>query len=374
MNHARNPNRALLLTHPGTAAIAVVRLIGPKTGPFLQRFFNTTPRSGRPVHGILRDGGRILDDPVVVLIDPKRADVNLHGGTWVVRSVLELARQNGFEIISSTEFPLPDDSLEGSDPLLREVESHLPLARSELGLRLLLAQSHAWRELQLAFAHQPPDQQKTFINQCLDDRSLIHLLHPPAIAIIGAPNVGKSTLANQLFARQHSITADLPGTTRDWVGEIADIDGLPVLLIDTAGIRPTQDVLELASINQSHQQARSADLVMIVLHAAHPPDEQISQLLAQYPGALHIINKCDLPHSSSHSPGAPGEGWGEGSNNDTPLYTIATTGHGIAALRRCIAAYFHCDSLEIPRPRWWTDRQRQILLCALDNPRALSDL
>ena len=66
----------------------------------------------------------------------------------------------------------------------------------------------------------------------LKDMTLWRLLHPPKIAIVGEPNVGESTLANRLFGQQRSITADVPGTTRDWVGEMADIGGLAAMLIE----------------------------------------------------------------------------------------------------------------------------------------------
>jgi len=380
---SENPlfSRALLLTPPGTAAIAVIRLAGPGVELFLERFFSAKPQPGRPVHGILREGDRILDDPVVVQIDPQRADLNLHGGLWVIHSVLDLARRNDFEILGRSTAPLADAAVDEPETLLREVESHLPLARTEPGLRALLAQPHVWRNLQHSFPSLPSAQQKSLIEQCLGDRALFYLLHPPTVAIIGSPNAGKSTLANQLFAQTRSITADLPGTTRDWVGEIADIDGLPVLLIDTAGIHPTEDPLERAAIGQSIQQAQSAGLVLIVLHAARPPDAQEWQLLAQYPEALRIINQCDRPPAwdttelpLSPSPGTPGEGWGGGSCPNSPLRTIATTGQGIDPLRRRIAAHFQCDSLEISRPRWWTRRQKQILTLALDHPARLLEL
>ncbi|MCC7352033.1 MAG: 50S ribosome-binding GTPase [Phycisphaerales bacterium] len=355
-------SQAMLLTPPGAAAIAVVRLTGPRVEPFLREHFNRPTPIGRPVHGLLRDHETILDDPVILRINDLSADLNLHGGPWVIHSVMELAGREGFELQNHLELPLADSMLDEQQPLLREVESHLPMVRSELGLRALLAQPGAWRDVHNSFVHLSHDQQKSFIQHCLDDRALIHLLSPPTVAIIGSPNVGKSTLANQLFARKRSITADLPGTTRDWVGEIADIDGLPVLLVDTAGIRRTPDPLERAAIDQSHHQARSADLVLIILNAAVAPDEHERQLLDQYPLALRIINQCDRPFT-----------WDPAGLH--PLRTIATTGHGVDALRHRIAATFQCDDLEIPRPRWWTDRQRQILLRALDgHPQALAEL
>lgn len=361
MSRHQSQSRALLLTPPGTAAIAVVRLVGPKVEPFLQQFFSAKPQLSRPIHGTLREQDRILDDPVVVLIDSRCADMNLHGGVWVIHSVLDLARRNGFEVVDHLSLPLPDDALDEQEMLPREVESHLPLARTEPGVRALLAQTSAWRMLQRSFPALSPAEQQSFIEQCLADHALHYLLHPPTIAIIGSPNVGKSTLANQLFAQARSIIADLPGTTRDWVGDIANIDGLPVLLIDTAGIHQTQDPLEQAAIDQSIRQAQAADLVLIILHAARRPGVHEQRLLDHYPQALRVINQSDQP-----------PGWDPAALN--PLYTIATTGSGIDLLRRRIAAHFQCDSPDLSRPRWWTRRQKQILTDSSNHPDRLLEL
>ena len=90
---------AVLLTPPGAAAIAVVRIMGPRVVPFLDAHFSRPAKAERCVHGELHDGGQVLDDPVVVLHAGERcADVNLHGGPWVVASVLELLRNEGFEV------------------------------------------------------------------------------------------------------------------------------------------------------------------------------------------------------------------------------------------------------------------------------------
>src|SRR4051812_2256786 len=98
-----SPNRAYLLTPPGVAAIAVVRLIGPAVETFLQSHFSKPLAQGRCIHGDLKDGENILDDPVVVLLPDGGADINLHGGQWVVQSVIALANKEGFELSDSTQ-------------------------------------------------------------------------------------------------------------------------------------------------------------------------------------------------------------------------------------------------------------------------------
>ena len=101
MEHSAS-SQAVLLTPPGAAAIAVVRVAGPRVRPFLESRFARPAKTGRCVHGDLRDGEKVLDDPVVVLHEGGVvADINLHGGPWVVASVLELLRRDGFEVVEA---------------------------------------------------------------------------------------------------------------------------------------------------------------------------------------------------------------------------------------------------------------------------------
>ena len=265
-------NTALLLTPVGSAAIAVVRIAGPGVARFLESHFSRPAKIGRCVHGNLTDGSRIIDDAVVVLCDESTADINVHGGQWVVQSTLDLTAREGFTIQSSARSTAALMSIEAPTELEREVLFHLPSARTELGVRVLLAQKAAWDRLK-ADADNDPQSTSAQIERILADHTMSHLLNPPTVAIVGAPNVGKSTLANQLFAQERSIAADLPGTTRDWVGELANIDGLPVMLLDTPGIRETEDVIEQTAIDRSRHEIERAEQIVLVLDASRPPAE-----------------------------------------------------------------------------------------------------
>jgi len=357
MRNLQNPiNRAILLTPPGLAAIAVVRLVGPAVPEFLRRHFSREPRLGRCVHGTLSDGPRVIDDPIVALLeDNAGADINLHGGTWVVRSMLDLAAQDGFEIVEPAGGAAPLQAVEGDTLLAREVAAHLPLARTELGLRLLLQQVDAWENFKRS-SPSPGD-----IKQILVDLTLCHLLHPPTVAIVGAANVGKSTLANQLFGQARSITADLPGTTRDWVGEMANVDGLAVMLVDTPGLRQAADAIERAAIAQSQARIEESELIVLVLDATRPMEPEQAPLLIAYPRALLVVNKTDQPAQ-----------WLQ--TDRTPIHTIATTGAGVHTLCRAIAAHFGCTDVDLTRPRWWTQRQREILARAVGEPAVVEEM
>jgi small GTP-binding protein len=335
--------RAILLTPVGGAAIAVVRLTGDGVAEFLRAHFDQPMVAGRCVHGTLTDGERVLDDPVVAISGNGRvADLNLHGGPWVVRSVLELARRSGFGIDESPGLPLPAEAVDAATELEREVLQYLPMAATELGVRVLLAQEAAWERL----GHSPTD--AADVTAILEDRALDWLLHPPRVAIVGVPNVGKSTLANQLFAQQRSITADLPGTTRDWVGEVANVDGLSVMLVDTPGLREAQDGVEREAIERSQDVIAAADLVVLVLDPTQPRQPGQAALERAYPQALRVMNKTDRQ--------------GLWDVEGSVIRTVATTGAGIDVLRERTRRHFLGPApFDVTRLRCWTARQRELL-------------
>lgn len=340
--------RCILLTSPGTAAIAVVRLTGAGVSEFLRDHFDKAVTPGRCVHGTLSDGGAVIDDPVVVLsAHGTVADLSVHGGPWVVHSVATLARRRGFDWVDSAPRPVHEESVDGDDEIAREVAQYLPLATTEQAVRVLLAQPAAWEEPRRE-GRGPGDAAAV-----LADRGLHWLLHPPRVAIVGIPNVGKSTLANQLFAQERVITADVPGTTRDWVGEPANVDGLAVVLVDTPGQRDAADPIEREAIHRSREQVSAADLVLVVIDPTQPNEKQAA-LGRQHPDALRVVNKSDR---------------GEVEDGLAAIRTIATTGAGIDRLRDVIRAHFLGPApFDLARRRWWTERQKVLLRREMTSP------
>ena len=317
-------NQIIQLTPPGSAAIAVLRLTGPRVAEFLQAHFSRSPKPGRCVHGNLVDGEKVIDDPVVVLShDRSCVDINLHGGPWVVRSALDLAKRFGFASIDQSQLPLPEQAVDAETQIEREILASLPLAMTELALSELLRQKVAW----LALGELPEIERNVELERMRVDRGLWWLLHPPRVAIVGAANVGKSTLANQLFGQVRSITADLPGTTRDWVGEIANLDGFAVMLMDTPGVRKTNDPIESSAIQQAATAIQEADLIVLLLDASRPLEPEPQELLNRFPNALRVVNKCDLLSAWN---------W----RSVDPFGTIATAGAGVQELRSAIKNHF----------------------------------
>jgi tRNA modification GTPase len=158
------------------------------------------------------------------------------------------------------------------------------------------------------------------------------------LAIVGRPNVGKSSLFNRLLEQDRAIVTEIPGTTRDLVAETASLGGLPVRFVDTAGIREGQDRVETLGIERSLQAMADADLTMVVLDgsvAVSAEDEQILERAERQGRYLVVHNKADLPA------GAEREG----------LRVSARTGEGVEALREAILAvvgHGTAEDLELP--------------------------
>ena len=144
------------------------------------------------------------------------------------------------------------------------------------------------------------------------------------LALVGRPNVGKSSLFNKLLEQDRAIVTDIPGTTRDLISETAAIEGIPVRLVDTAGIRESEGLVERLGIERSFQAMADADLTLVVLDASQPLTEADADLIArarEQGRRIIVANKCDLPAAAA---------------TDDALRVSALTGEGIEELRRAI--------------------------------------
>src|SRR5438270_1568519 len=184
------------------------------------------------------------------------------------------------------------------------------------------------------------------------------------LAIVGRPNVGKSSLFNQLVERERAIVTATPGTTRDLVTETVAIGGVPVKLVDTAGIRRALDEAESIGIQKSMEALADADLVLVVLDASQGSSDEDQQLLAQVEQRMAIVveNKADL-----HKPGGPDTSFCLA--HDAPvrsapakLRTSALTGEGIAELRAAILQHVTGDSASSTESGFLTNARHQSLV------------
>ncbi len=149
-------------------------------------------------------------------------------------------------------------------------------------------------------------------------------------AIIGRPNAGKSSLLNQLLGRDRAIVSAIPGTTRDTIEETANIRGLPVVFIDTAGLREGRDELELEGIRRSRQSLDRAELILHVLDASEPLIQADQTYLAEFAARkrLLVLNKTDLPRQLHLPPTLD--------TRPSPLFVSCLTGAGIEPLKDAI--------------------------------------
>jgi len=349
----KSSNQAVRLTASGVAALAVVRVVGEGLDSFFARRFDRALVAGKPVHGNLADDSGIIDDPLVLLArDGSWADISLHGGSWVVEATLQLLRADGFEIVEPNELDAPSIAFPVADAIEREMLTSLPLARTDLALRVLLNQPSAWKTIDRT--------DDRLLDLIRSNRALEHLLHPPTIALIGVPNAGKSSLANRLFGMDRSIVSEHAGTTRDWVGEDANLDGLIVKLIDTPGVRasddPIDDPIEREAIARSSPVVKQAQLVITVLDPTLDIDEQLARTRDAQPRVADqahfaVLNKCDLFPTS--------DGIEHLASFVHPI--SAMSGFGVDSLIQKIRQHFGVDQMDESKPRAWNDRTRAML-------------
>ncbi|MGA9526713.1 MAG: tRNA uridine-5-carboxymethylaminomethyl(34) synthesis GTPase MnmE [Terriglobales bacterium] len=201
------------------------------------------------------------------------------------------------------------------------------------------------------------------------------------LAIVGRPNVGKSSLFNRLVERERAIVTAQPGTTRDLVSETVAIGGIPVRLVDTAGIRRALDEAESIGIQKSMEALADADLVLVVLDATQPMTNEDRELLSHINGRAAIVveNKCDLAESGSaksrdnlcedatqaHATRAP-LGSLSATTSASPIPTSALTGEGISDLRAAILHHLGGDSAPQLESGFLTNaRHRQLVTNSL---------
>ncbi len=283
-----------LCTPPHPGAIAILQITGPAAGDLLRRL---TGHDDWPP-GRLRLGAlSTLDRGLAVLLREDWVQLMPHGGPLLVRRLVERLTQLG----AAVGEPSPRQLFpEATDDLEAQMLVALSRAASPAAVELLLAQPRLWRAEQA-------------IDRALLERSRIldRLITPPTVVVVGRPNVGKSTLSNRILGRQASVVADLPGTTRDWVGGLALLRGVAVHWIDTPGIRHSDDVLEQSAIELAQRVVSQADLIV----ALRDPTTHWPEMPSH---ALRVLNKCDI---------------GQG---EADLCICAASGQGVGALEQAV--------------------------------------
>lgn len=357
MTQTATKTRAALLTPAAPGAIAVIALCGEGGREILdviaRRPSSDAPpawQERRPVLCRIFDGDDQIDDAVVTFIShggSALAEIHLHGGVRIAQRVLMLLERLGAAVVPADEFP---DLLKSDDRIVRRIDCAIQTAGSRRVVRWLLMQ----RDVLPAFMGKM-DALSAMERQGFGRRSraATRLLAGIRVAIVGPPNAGKSTLANRLIGSDRVITSDIPGTTRDWVSETALVDGWPVTLIDTAGIRETDCDIEAEAVLRGGEQARLADLILLVTDAT---DSVVVQQMAMrlvcggLPTGIpviHVVNKCDRLD----------DGRVAGVESVMKCSISALTGRGIVKLERAICGVLGLDELDDGRPTAFFDIQ-----------------
>jgi len=270
-----------------------------------------------------------IDRGLVSVLRHDWAQISPHGGVRVVRKLMDHLVGLGavYEAQPSAEQVYP----EARNALEADMLACLAVAPSGRAIDLLLAQPRLWRSwVQRQACGGALIEQAPGILARSDQ--LDRLVNPPMITVVGRPNVGKSTLTNCLLGRSVSLVADLPGTTRDWVTSLADLDGLAVQWVDTPGFRSSTDTIEQQAIELATTVIQKAH-VLIALCDPTSTWPDAAAMSGRVPD-IWAINKIDQ-----------GGEKGSGNSPTAPLAISAQTGIGLDELQRAVLNHLELDSL-----------------------------
>jgi tRNA modification GTPase len=349
----------------GQAAVAVLRLSGPGSGPALAELAGRLPA---PRHASLRRlfcprSGEVLDQALVLWFPGPHsytgedsAELHLHGGAAVVAGVADALASLGCRPAEPGEFTrraflhgkldltqaeavadlIAAETAAQRRQALRQAEGALSSLYGAWTTRATRILAHQEAAIEFEMDDLPSDlsaqarQKAAALGQeiaaHLDDGGRGERLREGlSIAILGAPNAGKSSLLNALVGRDAAIVSPQAGTTRDVVEVRLDLGGIPAVLADTAGLRTARDEIEQEGIRRARHRAEEADLILAVFAADAAPDAETLALAAARPDAVIVASKADLAPVPALIAGRP------------PLPTSTRTGAGLATLKAALA-------------------------------------
>lgn len=338
---------AAISTAVGNAGISIIRISGPRAfhaasaifrgkGDFMS-YPSHTIHYGKIIDP---EKNEILDEVLVSKMDAPKTytaedtvEINCHGGYVTASRILDLLYRHGVRPAEAGEFTKRAFINGRMDLVQAEAVMDLISARTEKGSRVAVSQleghlsnkiNSIWKtliellaEIEVNLDYPEYDFEEVTLQKCkcviqgsIDTlEKLIDSFHYGKIlregmevAIIGKPNAGKSSLMNRLSRKNRAIVTDIPGTTRDILEEYVNIQGLPIKLIDTAGLRETEDRVEQIGVEKALDVIRSADLILFVLDAQSGFEKEDAEILKTVRGfgnkTLYIVNKTDATDES----------------------------------------------------------------------------
>jgi len=307
----------------GVGGIGIVRLSGPRSVEIVDSLFVGKRRISRLptyrlTYGRIVEDGRQLDEVLVSVMRGPHSyttedvvEVNCHGGLVATQMVLEAVLRKGARLAEPGEFT--QRAFLGGRIDLTQAEAVCDLvgSKTQLGHNLALSQLKGQLSQTLAnikgtlrkcmslieVSLDFPEEDIDFVSAEQLTQSLSEVMREGVKAVIvGRPNVGKSSLLNLLLGEERAIVTPVPGTTRDSIEEWFQVEGIPFKIVDTAGVRKSNDVVELEGRKRTEFHIEDADLLVAVLDASQPLRREDRLLARMLEGKeiLVVLNKCDL--------------------------------------------------------------------------------
>jgi tRNA modification GTPase len=384
-----------LATPAASSALAVIRVSGAGClrllSPLARPARDLAALEGHTVHRVtLRDGEEDVDDVLLAVYKAphsytgeESAEISCHGSLPVIQRLLSLLARSGFRAAGPGEFT-QRAFLNGRMDLTRaEAVNEIVRARTDRARALALQRLSGAIEKRIRAARTAlvdlkaslevmidyPDEEggDTFDRRALDEAEQVLegltrtyrqgriYQEGAAVAIAGATNAGKSSLFNLLLRQERAMVSEVHGTTRDWLEGALGLEGIPVRLFDTAGLRDTTDPLELEGMRRTEQVLRGADAVLYLVDGTRgeePADRRFREAWDGPTPLIPVWNKADLPGLLP----AP----------DGYAAVSAVTGQGLDGLvRRVVEAVMGGSAVEAGEPLIDSERQRDLLLAAL---------
>lgn len=355
-------------TPPGKGGVAVIRISGPATRTIARGFLGVVPQPRHAMLAAFRDAdGEPLDLGLALYFPGPHSftgedvlELHAHGGPVLCDLLIERALSLGARMARPGEFTeraFLNDKLDlaqaeaiadlidaGSRAGARAAQRSMrgDFSAAVLALNEQVTELRTWVEAAIDFPDEDIDflgsaelrerlqaVERTFVELERTTRQGCLLREGIRIVIAGRPNAGKSSLLNALAGYEAAIVTESPGTTRDLVREQLDVDGLPVHVVDTAGLRDSGDLVEQEGVRRARQALAAADHAIVVVDSSRADAAELAALLSELPAGLEhtvVRNKIDLS----------GEPAGAAAQDPTIIGVSALTGAGLAALRQRI--------------------------------------